>query len=358
MSENNSEYAKDWPVIDAGSPGSADTHDIIEGRPPEGGLDVPDLFYPHLDPDAPENKVNVTAWTKNWYFYLPMFMKEADQLQNPMDGGWPMLRWMDAVGHIADGIRATIQDMYDGKWTDPATVPDRAVPWLASVLGVPRSQKNIPGSQLRQVLRDMIENGRAPTGTRAELAAAAKQFLLGEKQAVVRPQVSLPRSLNTEDLALAAAMGYAGRVAHVHVTTIAPKLPGTQDDIWVNQSTGAVYTSDATAWTQYTAVDVTAERAAVVTAREAEAFKRAHTIVIIVRPDEVPDGDLAAFAANLRNVGVVPAGHDLVIVTAAATWDQYEAAMSAAGGTWDDYERVTATWQDQDALGLENLGAA
>lgn len=357
MSQNNSEYGLSWPIIDAGAPGEADQFDVIEGRPPEGREDIPALIYANLDPTAPENLVNVTAFTRLWYSYLPMYMREADEVQNPMDGGWPMLRWMDSIGHIADGVRATTQDMYDGKWTNPATVPDRAVPWLASVLGVPRSQKNIPGPQLRQVLTDMIENGRAPTGTRSELAAAAKQFLLGEKQAVVRPQVSLPRSLNNEDLALGAAMGYAGRVVAVHVSSLPPGPAGTVDDIWVRTTDDTVHTSDGTTWTLYTATDVSAERAAVQAKRETETFLRAHTIVIIVRPDEVPDGDLVKFAANLRNVGVVPAGHALVVVTAQATWDSYQAAMDSLGGSWNAYEAATSTWQDNDALGLSDLGS-
>lgn len=74
-----------------------------------------------------------------------------------------------------------------------------------------------------------------------------------------------------------------------------------------------------------------------------------HTIVVLVRASEVPGGDLAALAANIRAAGVVPAGHNLTAVNAVPTWDTW---LAAAGTTWDQVEGKARTWNDADSLGV------
>lgn len=75
----------------------------------------------------------------------------------------------------------------------------------------------------------------------------------------------------------------------------------------------------------------------------------AHTILVLARNDEVPNGDLDALVAGIRSTGVVPAGHNLVAQFANATWDAYEAA---AGATWDVADARQPTWREADSLGI------
>lgn len=80
-----------------------------------------------------------------------------------------------------------------------------------------------------------------------------------------------------------------------------------------------------------------------------------HTLIMLVREDEVPGADtdlpaaLAALVAFVRATGVVPAGHNLIARTATPTWDEWEAA---AGVSWTDVEGHTRTWTDSDSLGV------
>lgn len=345
----------DWSRIDAGGVGDSDVFDIIDGRPPEAVEQSSPLFYPVLDPDAPENKLAVSPWTKLWFSNMPPFVKVEDERQNPTTGGWPMLRFMDAVGHIADGVRSTVNDMYQGVWTDPATVPDRALPWLASVLGVPESQKNVNSAQLREALVNMVENGKAPVGTRTELANATKQFLTGSKVVSVRSAAEVPNFLTPTDDALVTAVG----LASVRALFVGPQqpvsVPYPLESIWVNSATRTAMTWTGTAWAAH--AGSAAQAGAVVDEREAGDMIRAHTIVVLVRSDQVPGGDLVKLADNIRSVGVVPVGHSLFILTAQPTWENFESQVAAAGGTWNDYERITKVWTDAESLGLGDFGA-
>lgn len=352
-----SEYVggmEDWTRIDAGGVGDSELHDIIDGRPPETTAARPALFYPVLDPDAPENLLGLSPWTKLWFSNMPTFVKVADEVQNPETGGWPMLRFMDASGHIADGVRSTIQEMYDGVWTDPATVPDRALRWLASVLGVPASQKNVPDVQLREALVNMVENGKSPVGTRAELANATKQFLTGTKNVSVRPAAGMANFLTPTDQALVTAVGMAS-VRGLYVGPQRPLVvPTPSESVWVDTTVSRARLWNGSSWAVHEPSAAQAE--AVVAEREAGDILRAHTIVIVVRSDQVPGGDLVKLAADIRAIGVVPAGHSLYIITARATWDNAEAEIAAQGGTWDAYERATRIWTDDESLGLADFG--
>ncbi|QKY78982.1 hypothetical protein Jinkies_34 [Arthrobacter phage Jinkies] len=82
---------------------------------------------------------------------------------------------------------------------------------------------------------------------------------------------------------------------------------------------------------------------------------RQHSLVMLVREEELPGADvdataaLAALVAGVRSTGVVPAGHELTAQIVAPTWDDWEAA---AGVTWDDRENAARTWTEADSLGV------
>lgn len=201
------------------------------GSPIEAAVDLErDLGYPQLDRDAPESQEDVTPFTLAMYSFLPSFVKEADQVTNVEDGGWPFLKFLDAAGHIPDGIRAKVADIASGRWTNPATVPEGSLRWLAALLGVPESQKAVPSHQLRQALIDLVDNGRPADGTRGQIAAAAKQFLVGTRTVSIRPGsaphtiavVAKPDEVRQGDLAaLAEQIRSVGVVPAGHTLEIA-----------------------------------------------------------------------------------------------------------------------------------------
>lgn len=74
-----------------------------------------------------------------------------------------------------------------------------------------------------------------------------------------------------------------------------------------------------------------------------------HRLVVLVRADQLTAEGLAAVVREVREAGVVPAGHVLVPQQASATWDQWSAA---AGATWDEIEQRLITWNDSDSAGV------
>lgn len=101
---------------------------------------------------------------------------------------YPLLRFLDGIGHQAGFLSDTANDMHNGAWTDPFTSPESYLPFLASVLGVPRHYSDrLTRPQLRQHLVDMV-NGNSPTpGSRDHIAITAKQWLTGTKDVSVMP---------------------------------------------------------------------------------------------------------------------------------------------------------------------------
>lgn len=75
-----------------------------------------------------------------------------------------------------------------------------------------------------------------------------------------------------------------------------------------------------------------------------------HRIMLLVRADEVPGGDLAALERSVKASGAVPAGHDVVAQTVSSTWTDWSAA---AGTTWDELEGRARTWNESDSLGVQ-----
>ena len=76
----------------------------------------------------------------------------------------------------------------------------------------------------------------------------------------------------------------------------------------------------------------------------------AHTILVLVRADEVPNNDTTKIVDGIRAAGVIPAGHDLQVLLAQTTWDAWE---SASGVSWSEYEALAATWSKSDSLGIQ-----
>lgn len=75
-----------------------------------------------------------------------------------------------------------------------------------------------------------------------------------------------------------------------------------------------------------------------------------HTIVLLVRAEEVPGGVLQNLIDAVRAANVVPAGHIVQAVNAQASWDQWQAAK---GTSWDDFVAKAATWANADSIGVD-----
>jgi hypothetical protein len=74
-----------------------------------------------------------------------------------------------------------------------------------------------------------------------------------------------------------------------------------------------------------------------------------HRIMLLVRSDEVPGGDLVGFAASVKASGAVPAGHEVVAQAVSSTWDAYSGAV---GLSWDELEAKVVNWNQSDSLGV------
>lgn len=210
------------------------------------------------------------TWTHSWWETLPYSYKAADTAQAGAGmSATPLLRFMDGPGRVAGLMREISDQGWAGDLTNPNTAPDQAIPWLAQMLGTPTTVRNLPIAQLRTYLQDMATDGRPPMGTRQSIITAAKQFLIGEGQAIILPS--------------------------------GPATP-------------------------------------------------AHTIIMLVRSDQVPGGNLTLLGAQIRSTGVIPAGHVLSIRMAVSEWDSWEAE---AGQTWEEVENSTKSWAVADALGVQ-----
>lgn len=121
------------------------------------------------------------------------------------------------------------------------------------------------------------------------------------------------------------------------------------NDVWAQPgSPNKAYVWDEqTRWKQVTG---TAHQAALDTVVAADANDhRTHTLLMLVRADELPNRDLEAFQKFMMGTGTIPAGHNLVCLEAKNTWGQWE---NAVGPTWNDLESRTSTWTDMEAAGV------
>lgn len=134
-------------------------------------------------PDLPEG---VHPFTVRWWEGLPQTYRKYDRPQ------FQLLRFMDGMGSVAGGAEDVSFDMFDGTLMDPVRTPERALRWLAMLMGLPVAQRTVPTEDLREILVSLVENGRPPVGTRAGVAEAVKRFLTGDKQVYAVPTPGQP----------------------------------------------------------------------------------------------------------------------------------------------------------------------
>ena len=101
---------------------------------------------------------------------------------------YPLLRYMDGIGHQAGFLSDMVNDMHEGRYTDPLTAPESALPFLAAVLGVPRSySRTLTLPQLREHLVDLVEGDYPTPGSQEYIATTARQYITGSKEVTVVP---------------------------------------------------------------------------------------------------------------------------------------------------------------------------
>ena len=136
---------------------------------------------------------------------------------------YPLLRFMDGVGHQAGFIDDQLAHMWDGDTFDPVTAPEQWLRFLGTVMGLPRTYMGrLTLPQLRSHLVAFAENGRPPIGSRRNIAEVAKQWLTGDKQVSVIPATQLPTWSGGEDKQLLQAVKGSTTSGKVIVSPAAP----------------------------------------------------------------------------------------------------------------------------------------
>lgn len=136
---------------------------------------------------------------------------------------YPLLRFMDGVGHQAGFLDDQLAHMWDGGTFNPVTAPEQWLRFLGTIMGLPRTYMGrLTLPQLRSHLVAFAENGRPPIGSRRNIAEVAKQWLTGDKQVSVIPATQLPTWSGGEDKALLAAVKGASSSGKVIVSPTAP----------------------------------------------------------------------------------------------------------------------------------------
>jgi hypothetical protein len=141
---------------------------------------------------------------------------------------YPLLRFMDGVGHQAGFLDDQLAHMWDGDTFDPVTAPEQWLRFLGTIMGLPRTYMGrLTLAQLRSHLVAFAENGRPPIGSRRNIAEVAKQWLTGDKQVSVIPATQLPSWNGGEDKALLTAVKGSTESGKVTVSTSSP-VPSTE----------------------------------------------------------------------------------------------------------------------------------
>ena len=136
---------------------------------------------------------------------------------------YPLLRFMDGVGHQAGFLDDQLAHMWDGDTFNPVTAPEQWLRFLGTIMGLPRTYMGrLTLPQLRSHLVAFAENGRPPIGSRRNIAEVAKQWLTGDKQVSVIPATQLPNWNGGEDKALLTAVKGASSSGKVIVSPTAP----------------------------------------------------------------------------------------------------------------------------------------
>lgn len=141
---------------------------------------------------------------------------------------YPLLRFIDGVGHQAGFLDDQLAHMWDGDTFNPVTAPEQWLRFLGTIMGLPRTYMGrLTLAQLRSHLVAFVENGRPPIGSRRNIAEVAKQWLTGDKQVSVIPATQLPSWNGGEDKALLQAVKGSAASGKVLVSRTAP-VPATE----------------------------------------------------------------------------------------------------------------------------------
>lgn len=141
---------------------------------------------------------------------------------------YPLLRFMDGVGHQAGYLDDQLAHMWDGDTFNPVTAPEQWLRFLGTIMGLPRIYMGrLTLAQLRSHLVAFAENGRPPIGSRRNIAEVAKQWLTGDKQVSVVPATQMPTWSGGEDKQLLQAVKGSTTSGKVMVSPVAP-VPATE----------------------------------------------------------------------------------------------------------------------------------
>ncbi|ASR80661.1 tail protein [Arthrobacter phage Piccoletto] len=135
------------------------------------------------------------SWTRKLWGSLPNAHRMADAVQDPGEGYFPLLRWLNGVGALAGQMRDLSDAVWNNELTDLSKAPDEALRWLAQLLGLSESQRAVSLTDLRAALVEITAGGRPAIGTRRSIAEATKRFLTDEKQVTVLPSSITPHTI-------------------------------------------------------------------------------------------------------------------------------------------------------------------
>ena len=136
---------------------------------------------------------------------------------------YPLLRFMDGVGHQAGFLDDQLAHMWDGETFNPVSAPEQWLRFLGTIMGLPRTYMGrLTLAQLRSHLVAFAENGRPPIGSRRNIAEVAKQWLSGDKQVSVVPATQLPTWNSGEDKQLLQAVKGSNASGNVWISPTAP----------------------------------------------------------------------------------------------------------------------------------------
>ena len=148
---------------------------------------------------------------------LPQLYRDADRADTRP--GMPLSKFLHGLFSPVDAVEAIRDQILAGQLTDPTLVLDAWVPWLAQMLGV------IPAATPTATRALMTARQLAPIpGTRAAIAAVARQFLTGTQIVDVFPNAANRWLINVRIRAdeIAGFMGSAAFTAAMLATGQVP----------------------------------------------------------------------------------------------------------------------------------------
>jgi hypothetical protein len=192
---------------------------------------------------------------------------------NVISANYPLLRYMEGIGQIAGQVRDVSDGLWSGEFLQPQNTPDNALRWVAQLMGVSATIRDQPADDLRAYLVDLAENGRPASGTRHDIANAARKYLTGNRQAVMIPSptklhslIMLVREDELPGATVDAPAALAALVAAVRSTGVVPagheltaQIAAPTWDQW-EAAAGATWTTreaNAPTWTRADSLGVT-----------------------------------------------------------------------------------------------------